>query len=302
MPRATLLPVEISPPGVATALPGGATLQPGRTARPLRIAAQLPGATPPPEATPLPRGAPLPGSAPPLRITQLLGELPGELPMPGGTKPPPGRAAGSARGDTERTLQRKMKLLRKSMLVLLPALMRATDPQLTGSHLPPGRSALSALGVTVRRDRGSPGSQVYTTDEWPPPSHRAKEGRPKELSLPPPVGSARGSSSETGKAGEIEGTKPLRHRRPQTEDCAKPWPATTCLEREKIRRSRNHMRGRGGGAQPLAGAARGDSLLAAGRWFLLAPLPWEPPMHLGSAEPTSGLGRLAERSRGVTKP
>ena len=128
------------------------------------------------------------------------------------------------------------------MLVLLPALMRATDPQLTGSHLPPGRSALSALGVTVRRDRGSPGSQVYTTEEWPPPSHRAKEGRPKELSLPPPVGSARGSSSETGKAGEIEGTKPLRHRRPQTEDCAKPWPATTCLEREKIRRSRDHMR------------------------------------------------------------
>ena len=45
-----------------------------------------------------------------------------------------------------------------------------------------------------------------------------------------------------------------------------------------------------------------DSLLAAGRWFLLPPLPWEPPMHLGSAEPTGGLGRIAERSRGVMKP
>ena len=44
-----------------------------------------------------------------------------------------------------------------------------------------------------------------------------------------------------------------------------------------------------------------DSLLAAGRWFLLPPLPWEPPMHLGSAEPTGGLGRIAKRSRGVTK-
>ena len=253
MPRATLLPVEISPPGVATALPGGATLQPGRTARPLRIAAQLPGATPPPEATPLPRGAPLPGSAPPLRITQLLGAilLPGELPMPGGTKPPPGRATPLSRGaapPSEETLpngatpppgalphrhlarplrgsgqrneiqslkgippqreaapreeaQRlretdpskeiriwkgtplcKMKLLMKSMLVLLPALMRAADPQLKGSHLPPRRSALSALGVTVQRNRGSPGSPVYTTDEWPLPSHTAKEGRPKELS------------------------------------------------------------------------------------------------------------------------
>ena len=43
MPRATLLPVEISLPGVATALPRGVTLQPGRTAQLLRRAAPLPG-------------------------------------------------------------------------------------------------------------------------------------------------------------------------------------------------------------------------------------------------------------------
>ena len=86
------------------------------------------------------------------------------------------------------------------------------------------------------------------------------------------------------------------------EDCAKPWPATTCLAPEKIRSSHDHTPRRGGGAQPLTGATRVDSLPAAGRWFLLPPLPWEPPMHLGSAEPTGGLGRIAERSRGVTKP
>ena len=62
------------------------------------------------------------------------------------------------------------------------------------------------------------------------------------------------------------------------------------------------MCGRGGGAQLPAGAARGDSLPAAGRRFLLPPLPQEPPMHWGSAETTGGLGRIAERSRGVTKP
>ena len=62
------------------------------------------------------------------------------------------------------------------------------------------------------------------------------------------------------------------------------------------------MCGRGGGAQPLARAARGDSLRVAGRRFLLPPLPREQPLHLGSAEPTGGLGRIAERSRGVTKP
>ena len=225
MPRATLLPVEILPPGVATALPGGATLQPGWTARLLRRAAPLPGATPPPEATPLPRGAPLPGSAPPLRTTQLLGAilLPGEVPMPGGTNPPPGRATPLSRGAAQppgetpptgatpppgvlphwhlarplrgsgqrneiqslegipprrgvaprEEAQRlretdpskeirirkgtpplKLKLLMKSMLVLLPSLMRAADLQLKGSYLPPGRSALSALGVTVRHNKG----------------------------------------------------------------------------------------------------------------------------------------------------
>ena len=70
----------------------------------------------------------------------------------------------------------------------------------------------------------------------------------------------------------------------------------------EVRRSLDHMYGRGGGAQPIAGATRVDSLPATGRWFLLPPLPWELPMHLGSAEPTGGLGRIAERSRGLMKP
>ena len=62
------------------------------------------------------------------------------------------------------------------------------------------------------------------------------------------------------------------------------------------------MSGRGGGSQLPAGAARGDSLPAARRRFLLPLLPREPPMHRGSAKPTGVLGRIAERSRGVTKP
>ena len=231
-------------------MPGGTKPPPGR-ATPLSRGAAPPseetlptGATPPPGALPHRHLArPLRGSGQRNEIQSLEGIPPrrGVAPREGAQRlreMDPSKEIRIQKG----TPPLKLKLLMKSMLVLLPALMRAADSQLKGSHLPPGRSALSALGVTVRRNRGSPGSQVYTTEEWPPPSHTAKEGMPKELSLPPPVGSARGSSSETGKAGEIEGTKPLRHRRPQTEDCAKPWPATTCLEREKIRRSRDHMR------------------------------------------------------------
>ena len=62
------------------------------------------------------------------------------------------------------------------------------------------------------------------------------------------------------------------------------------------------MSGRGGGGQLPAGAPRGDSPPAARERFLLLPLPREPPTHQGTAEPTGGLGRIAERSRGVTKP
>ena len=187
-----------------------------------------------------------------------------------------------------------MMLLMKSMLVLLPALMQADKPQLKGSYLLLGRSALPALGVIVQRSRGPLRSPV-------PPPHTANVEMPEEPPPLPLVRPAIGSNRGTGEAGEREGTKPLRHRHPLMEDCPIPWPATICLVQEKIQRGRDHMCGVGGGAQPLAGATRGGLLPAAGRWFLLPPL-WEPLMHLRSAEPTSGLGRIDERSRGVTKP
>ena len=80
----------------------------------------------------------------------------------------------------------KLKLLVKSMLVLLPALMQSDKPQLKGSYLPQGRSALPALGVTVQQSRGSPRPQVLPTEEWPQSPHLANGGVLEKL-LPPPL-------------------------------------------------------------------------------------------------------------------
>ena len=79
----------------------------------------------------------------------------------------------------------KLTLLMKSMLVLLPTLMQADKPQLKGSYLPLGRSALPAMGVIIQRSRGSPGAPVPPAEKWPPPPHTANGEMPEEPPPPP---------------------------------------------------------------------------------------------------------------------
>ena len=290
MPRGTAL------------LPGGATQLSGGATPPLR-GVPLSEATPPPgEILRQHLGQPSRGSVWKKEIRSLegvppLGRVaPLEETLRLGREGPPREAR--SRKEAPRL---KLKLLMKSVLVLLPALMQADKSQLKENYLPPGRSALPALGMTVQRSRGSPRSPVPPSEEWPPPPPMANGEMTEEPPPPHLVRTARGPSSKTGEVGGREGTQPLRRHRPLMGDCATPWPATIGLAQEKIPRGRDHMSRRGGGGQLPAGAARGDSLLAAGRRFLLPPLPREPPMHRGSTEPTGGLGRIAERSRGVTK-
>ena len=90
-----------------------------------------------------------------------------ETQLPGRTCPPR-----EVRPQKE-TPRLKLKLLMRSMLVLLPALMQADELQLKGSYLPLGRSALPALGVTIQRSRESLGSPVPPAEEGPPPPHTA---------------------------------------------------------------------------------------------------------------------------------
>ena len=230
MPRGTTLL-----PGGETPLSGGATPPPGRT--------------PPSGATPPPReiwhqhlGWPSRGSARREEIPSLEGIPPlGGIALLEETQRL-GRAGPPREVRPRKETQRlKLKLLMKSMLVLLPALMQADKPQLKGSYPPLGRSALPALGVTVQQSRGSLGSPVPPAKKWLTPPHTANREMPEEPPPPPLVRPARGSSSKTGKAEEREGTRPLRHHRLLREDCAKPWPATTCPTQEKVRRSRDHM-------------------------------------------------------------
>ena len=112
---------------------------------------------------------------------------------------------------------------------------------------------------------------VLPAEEWPPPPRAANWGMPKEPPPPPLVRPARDSSSEAGKAEWREGAEPLR-RCPLTEGYMQPWPVTGCPEQEKTWRSRNRLRGRGGGARSLTGTTRGDPLPADWRQFLPAPL------------------------------
>ena len=86
--------------------------------------------------------------------------------------------------------QLKLKLLMKSMLVLLPALMQADKSRLKESYLLLGGSALPTLGVTVQRSRGSPRSPVPPAEEWPPPPHMANGEMTEEPPPPPQVGTA----------------------------------------------------------------------------------------------------------------
>ena len=153
--------------------------------------------------------------------------------QPPGRKGPPREAR--PRKETPRL---KLKLLMKSMLVLLPALIQADKLQLKGSYLPLGKSALPALGVTVQQSRGSPRSPVSPAEEWRPPPHTANGGMPKEPPPPPLVRPARDSSSEAGKAKGREGVEPLRHC-PLTEGRMQPWPVTGCPEQEKTWRNHN---------------------------------------------------------------
>ena len=170
MPRGTTLL-----PGGATPLSGGATPPPGGT---------LPsGATPPPgEILHQHLGRPSRGSVWRKEIQSQEGVPPlgGIAPLEGtpqlGREGPPREAR--SRKEAPRL---KLKLLMKSMLVLLPALMQADKSQLKESYLPLGRSALPALGMTVQRSRGSPRSPVPPAEEWPPPPHMANGVMMEEL-------------------------------------------------------------------------------------------------------------------------
>ena len=237
-------------------MPGGTTLLPGGATPLLRGATPPPGGAPPSEATTPPGeilhqhlGRPSRGSVWREEIRSQEGVLPlGGMALLEGTlrlgREGPPRGAKS-RKEAPRL---KLKLLMKSMLVLLPALMQADKSQLKESYLPLGRSALPALGMTVQRSRGLPRSPVPPSEEWPPPPPMANGEMTEEPPPPPLVRTSRGPSGETGKAGGREGTKPLRRHRPLMGDCAKPWPATICPVQEKTQRGRNHLSGRGGGA------------------------------------------------------
>ena len=223
-------------------MPRGTTLLPGG-------ATQLSeGATPPPRGAPLSEATPPPGEilrqhlgrpsrgsvwkkeirsqegVPPLGRVAPLGETP-RL----GREGPPREAR--SRKEAPRL---KLKLLMKSVLVLLPALMQADKSQLKENYLPLGRSALPALGMTVQRSRGSPRSPVPPSEEWPPPPPMANGEMTEEPPPPHLVRTARGPSSKTGEAGGREGAKPLCRHRPLMGDCGTPWPATICPAQERI--------------------------------------------------------------------